>query len=509
MKNNKAYLIRLVIGVLGLSQASFAQNISPGVDEIYRPAELAEIHLTLSEEDKAFFYEPENVASEEYKPATFRMVNSRFDTILSTQVGLRLRGNTSRNHDKKGFKIDFREYGGEKFYDYKKFNLKPNVNDPTLIRELLTLQIYNEMGVPAARTHHTKLFINGEYMGVYLNIEQIDDEFLDLRYGHEEGFLYKCSYGANLKNDGQVFNTVVFETEINKDLDNRAELDNLVKVLNNTSDSQFGVQFQKVFNIDTYLRQLAVEALLGHWDAYSYNQNNFYLYYNGETGKFDFIPYDADNTWGIDWVDRDWATRDLNEWPRNNEPRPLSTRILAIDAYKNNYLYYLGELMDKYFNEAYLLPLLEQYKDVLDEAVETDTYYGRAFGYTHNDFLNSFEFKTDVNHVDYGLKQYLATRRSTALNQVDFPDFVLSSGRPLDGPTSIFPNPSLNQYFYLSSSTLVNQQVVVYHISGSQVPVEVLALQHGLYKVIMPQSLVTGLYIIETGKETLKWVYQK
>jgi spore coat protein H len=65
---------------------------------------------------------------------------------------------------------------------------------PTMIRELLTLKYYREMNVPAARTHHVRLYMNDEYMGIYLNVEQIDDEFLNQRHGHEEGFLYKCFF---------------------------------------------------------------------------------------------------------------------------------------------------------------------------------------------------------------------------------------------------------------------------------------------------------------------------
>lgn len=509
MQNIKSFFGLSILITFLTIQSLFSQNLNPGIDEIYRPDELAEIHLTLDEAEKAFFSDPINQNSDAYKSADFRMVNSQFDTVLSIKVGIRLRGNTSRQHEKKGFKIDFSEFGGEKFFGYKKFNLKPNVNDPSLVRELLTLKIYNEMGVPAARTHFTKLFMNGEYMGVYLNIEQIDDEFLDLRYGHEDGFLYKCAWGSNLSNSNQATDANLLESEINEELDTRAEIKNFIQVLNGTSTSQFGEEFSKVFNIDTYLRQLAVEALLGHWDAYSYNQNNFYLFYNGETGRVEFIPYDTDNTWGIDWIDRDWATRDLKSWTKTNDPRPLTTKILTVEAYKNNYYYYLGVLMDNYFNEDYLLPLFSKYKNLLVEAIETDTFYGRAFGYTYADFLNSFETKANVNHVDYGLREYLTLRRSKAIEQVVFSDKILSTGKGALNDTRLFPNPSKGECFYIHSNTAINNQIKVYHVSGIQMPVKVNFEGGGNYKISFSQKLDTGLYLIEIGTETLKWIYEK
>ena len=286
---------RLIFSLLFLLSFSvYAQPGDPGDDPlggdpvgtgefIFRPDELSTIRLTLSPEDKAFLLDPDNAESEVYLPAVFEMSNSQMDTMLSFMVGVRLRGNTSRYHNKKPFKIDFREFGGDKFFGYKKFNLKSNVNDPSQVREPLTLLYYREMGVPAARTHPLRLYMNDEYMGVYSNVEQIDDEFLDLRYGHEDGFLYKCSYGANLLDNGQVFNSGLYESEINTELDNRVELDHFVDILNNTASSNLPTEIEKVFEVDRYLRQLAVEAMLGHWDGYSYNQNNYYLFYNGQS----------------------------------------------------------------------------------------------------------------------------------------------------------------------------------------------------------------------------------
>ena len=81
----------------------------------------------------------------------------------------------------------------------------------------------------------------------------------------------------------------------------------LVDVLNHTPEAQFKEAIESVFNVESYLHYLAVEALVGHWDGYSYNKNNFYLYENDDTGLVEFIPYDVDNTFGIDWVGGDWG----------------------------------------------------------------------------------------------------------------------------------------------------------------------------------------------------------
>ncbi|MBX2944628.1 MAG: CotH kinase family protein [Cyclobacteriaceae bacterium] len=477
-----------------------AQVQNPGTDAIFRPSELAIIRLTLTPQDKALLLDPANVNSEKYLPAIFQMTNSQLDTILEKKVGIRLRGNSSRLHEKKPFKIDFREFGGKKFYNHKKFNLKPNVNDPTQVREPLSLLYFREMNVPAARTFPLRLYINDEYMGVYINVEQLDDEFLKLRYGNDKGFLYKCSFGANLLDDGQIQNAELYESEINKSKDTRAELEHFVNVLNNTPARSFVTEIEKVFNVDLYLRQLAVEAMLGHWDGYSYNMNNYYLFYNGNSGLFEYFPYDADNTWGIDWLGRDWAKRDLTKWPREQIPLPLTKRLLNIPDFKRQYEAYLKQLLDEYFNASFLVTLLNSYKSILDQAVKEDTYFGKAFGFTHADFLTSFETRLNNNHVRYGLKEFLEVRRRYAFQQVQA--LIPEDNRV----ASLYPNPSNQPFVYYSTSEIFTEPQV-YNSTGIRMPVTVSTTDDQRIKISLPDYAGAGLYYLMIDGKVLRWAY--
>ena len=67
------------------------------------------------------------------------------------------------------------------------------------------MHLYRLMNVLAPRVAPTVVYINEEFKGVYLNIEQIDDEFIDKRFDTEDGFLYKCvSYSAISLEDNEV-----------------------------------------------------------------------------------------------------------------------------------------------------------------------------------------------------------------------------------------------------------------------------------------------------------------
>src|SRR5690606_19206517 len=98
----------------------------------------------------------------------------------------------------------------------------------------------------------------------------------------------------------------VYDVNNQTDSDDYSDLVNFIRVLNTTSDEDFICEMEKVFEINDYLKYLAIDILIGNWDGPLYNKNNFYLYSNPVTGKFHYLPYDLDNTFGIDWLGESW-----------------------------------------------------------------------------------------------------------------------------------------------------------------------------------------------------------
>jgi spore coat protein H len=474
-----------------------AQVINPGEDEIFRESEIAIIRLVMSPEDKAFLLNEDNVESDLYLPATFSFTNSMVDTTLEFNAGIRLRGNTSRYHPKKSFKIKFKEFGGEKFYDLKKFNLKAENNDASMVREFLSLRTMRNLKVPAARTHHAEVYINDEYMGLYLNVEQIDDEFVQSRFEFDAGNIYKCSWGATLEDNGQIYDNGIYELETNKDLDDRSQLANFVKVLNSTPSSSFIAEIEKVFDVDSYIRYLAVEAIIGHWDGYSYNQNNFYLYENNETGLVEFIPYDMDNTFGMDWVDRDWGTRDVKDWPKHGEARPLTKKILAQTAYFERYERYLDVLLKNYFSEEILDPVFNFYRSFLADAVFRDTYYPLTFGFTYDSFEKSYTEQV-ASHAPYGLKEYVTTRSITARDQIGV---ILSLEDQNLANYTVYPNPVTEDLIVIEGD-IPSSSISLMNLMGQQEQFDVSKFYSD--KLILQFSLSPGVYVLVIGNSAQK-----
>ncbi|MCD4790710.1 MAG: CotH kinase family protein, partial [Bacteroidales bacterium] len=299
-------------------------------------------------------------------------------------------------------------------------------NDPSVIRAKLCWDLLRQFDIPAPRSNHVRVYINNSYYGLYINVEHIDEEFVDSRFGNQDGNLYKCLWPADLDYLGSNPDLYKFTAgerrayalKTNVQQDDYSDLAHFIDVLNNTPDEQLVCELDKVFNIYDYLKIIAVDIFTANWDGYIYNKNNFYLYHNTKTGKFEYIPYDPDNTYGIDWFGRDWGTRDIYDWQQHgNEVRPLYTKLINNSELKDQFSFYLNKLITEYTDENLFFPRIDEIKEKITPYVEVDPYYPLDYGYTLSDFFNSY-IQALGGHVTYGLKPYIQTRNSTAIEQL-------------------------------------------------------------------------------------------
>ena len=154
--------------------------------------------------------------------------------------------------------------------------------------------------------------------------------------------------------------------------------------------------------------------IIGHWDGYAYNKNNYYLYQQPSNGKFVFIEYDMDNTLGIDWSSIDWANRNLNSWHSNDSP--LVERLLSYPYYNDLFNSYLNQIFND-LNLSGWYSDLQQKKGLISSAVQLDTYYSMDYGFQHSDFLDAIDNNYGA-HIKKGLAEYLNERINSGLNQI-------------------------------------------------------------------------------------------
>ena len=136
----------------------------------------------------------ENAISEEYYSCNV-VVNGK--TFYS--VGIRPKGNTSLSSivndpdtDRYSFKLEFDHYiEGQTCYGLDKLILNNNYADATNMKEAIVFDMYQYLGVDASLYNYAKISVNGDYRGVYLALEAVEDSFMLRNYGTEDGNLYK------------------------------------------------------------------------------------------------------------------------------------------------------------------------------------------------------------------------------------------------------------------------------------------------------------------------------
>lgn len=398
-----------------LVQFSFAQQ--PAFNEAFLQDEVASISITIDPDSLLAMYN--NLGNSHEFPASMVYTFSSGFSAYSG-VGIRFRGNTSLNAQKKSFKIILDKFVDQNFYGLEELNLIANQNDPSLLRAKLCWDFFRNAGLPACRTSHVRLYLNGTYAGVYVNVEQIDSHFADVRFDDGTGNLWKCLWGSDLMYQGTnptLYTDDAYDLVENEFLNNYSELAQFINVLNNTPPALLPCELEKIFNVHDYLKIMAADILLGNWDNYIFNKNNFYLYHNEKTGKLEYIPYDLDNTLGIDWVSVDWAQRNLYTWTTSSN-RPLFTKLLQNSAYRNEFSNYISEFIATSFNAAAFETHSQEIQNLIATAAEEDPLRPLDFGFTNNDFLNSIDSAWG-GHVVYGIVPYVQTRATQALQQLE------------------------------------------------------------------------------------------
>ncbi len=359
---------------------------------IYNISEVPEIKLDINvdEWNKLLSYYDQNPQNEEYVAGNFTWKNSAHTESLMN-VGLRLRGNTSRRRPEgnfgeshnsanpkwhhASFTVSFKKFvKTQLFHNSEKVILKWFKDDALYAREVYSYDLFEKFGVwTAPQSSYCRLTINvaGDpkpaYFGVYQLIEPVDDTYLANRntfFKSNKGNLWKANWGASLK-DASTSNmgienvtltsnyTPIYDYKGNKsNLDAaKSQLSDFISQINNLSGESFKNYISNKMDVPLFLKTYAVNVAVGMWDDYWNNSNNYYFYFDSD-GKFYFIPYDYDNTLGTSLLMTDSGKQDPYNWGKN-EANPLVAKIIAFPEYKALYAQYLKDLANKNYDLFY------------------------------------------------------------------------------------------------------------------------------------------------------------
>ena len=419
--------------------ANAAQSYAPlsdNSDTFFDDSYVHEIYITFDSADfgtkgwyDTLYDSHANDADDPYFPAEFSA-----DGVTLTNVGVRFKGNSSFNASgvKKSFKIDFDEYDEDNdalvFFDLKKLNLNNSYKDPTMLREKLFLDFAGNF-VSAPRAVHAKVYVNGEYYGLYTAVEQVDKTFVQNRFGDDEdGNLFKgiTSDDAASKTD---FNSDLtwlgsdaesyhdyYELKTNETADDYSQLIEFINVLNNTPADDFPTELEPLFDVENGLRGLALNNLFVNLDSYNGAAHNYYVYDRDDTGKITHIPWDTNESFGRFLMFTSAGDNPLQLdpfWlpsgsrPGDSEDRPLMENLWDNADYSNSYLCALEQMLDSGFDETTMQARIDELADL----IRTDVYADPNKFYTNAQFeTNLYTNITDGRDTVYGLLYFVQQR---------------------------------------------------------------------------------------------------
>ncbi len=239
-----------------------------------------------------------NFTENTYYPADFSW---RGSTVES--VGIRSRGLGSRTDVKPGLRVDFNRYTkDQEFLGLNALVLDNVYQDPSFLREYLSMRVFRRLGLPAPREAFARLYVNDQYAGLYVLVEEINKDFLKRNFGQNDGHLYEykwlTEYRFERLGDGPDSYLDKFKPVTHERDPDLGPLVELIRLANQASDQEFAARIPEFLDPKLFATHLAVENFLAEWDGivgYA-GMNNFYLYRLEESNRFQFIPWDKDVT---------------------------------------------------------------------------------------------------------------------------------------------------------------------------------------------------------------------
>lgn len=366
MKLSKLYLsyIFLFTFLLGNSDPSLAQGQSGFVDfKELNTDEVNEIHLSINEDNWQYLLDSLRFNGDDLLDINSASING----VSYSNVSI---GYTQE----KEFKADqvqrsiWLNIGDDKMLQLAKFE-----KDPSLVRELIATEIYNNfMIVP--QVAYSKVFVNKKLYGFLLVREQVQDSFVNQYFGktHSSTLLKtKPTFTIEKSSDCIKGNYGALLHEVNAECLDKMFYGTDKTLLNKLSlalkDENSNIE--QVLDINSALWMLALNDVTMNFDSYNgYKSTNYYLI-EDQFGRLNFVPFGFEMAFGAKkrvTAQSDFTMEQMANLPLayhlENSKYPLIRRLLKNDEYFRAYISNCRAIMETYYNDAVYMDIAKKYQ---------------------------------------------------------------------------------------------------------------------------------------------------
>lgn len=434
-------------------------------------------------------------------------------------VGVRYKGfsSYSENRIKNPLNIDLDFIdNGQNHLGHKKLKLSNVIQDPSFVREALSYEVARKY-MPASRANFANVYINDTLIGLYTNVEAVDELFLENHFGTSDNAFFKGNpesldlngENSNLSDSPGPMIDGYFPFYKLKS-DNEEDwfaLQEFIDTLNNSTDN-----ISEVLNVDRALWMHALNYTMINFDSYVGYAQNYYLYQDRH-GRFNpllwdlnmsFASYrltDASDHWDgftieeAKYID---PLQHLNSF--SVQPRPLIRNVISDVTKKRMYLAHIRTIVEENFDNQDYMSRCAQIQTKIDASVLADT---NKF-YSYSDFTANLT-STVSDLVDYpGISELMDDRSVYLLGlegSLNIPDVSNISESVL--------NPIVGDSIWITAdvSSLPSSVRLNYRLSENDVFTALNMMDDGLHNDGLAADGVFGAIIPSLSNHTDYYIY--
>ncbi|MBI4931112.1 MAG: CotH kinase family protein [Bacteroidetes bacterium] len=359
----KRYLLFLFL-ILNSSFLIFSQDFY-AIDTIQK------IEISFSQPNWDYILDTAKQGSDSYTMAQWVKINGvQFDS-----AGVKYKGNSSYNPNnlKNPLHIELDHFISQDYLGYKDIKLSNGYHEPSFVREVMLYSIFQNYA-EASRANFAQVYINGQYWGVYSNVEAVTNTFLDDRLFSNNGtFIFADNGGCDLRYKGND-STMYYTPYTMKSTYGWAELMHLCdSLINNISG------IENILDVDRTLWLHSYTNATVTLDSYLGNSKHNYYIYEDHNGRFNPIIWDLNGGLGVfnklDFGPGLTTAQMQNLTPlahANDSMWPLVKNLLAVPIYKRMYIAHMKTIMSENISNNYYYTFAQQLQSIVDTAVASD-----------------------------------------------------------------------------------------------------------------------------------------
>lgn len=303
---------------------------------------------------------------------------------IDYKIRLGYRGAYTRKFRKRSYIVHFKN--ANNILGAHAIHLNAEYKDPSIMRNKLSLDFFQDLGVLAPDCKHINFFRNETFRGIYLQLESVDDLFLQKRNLPPGPIYYATNNDANFsfERDGRRKRSLLSGMQrANGLLSDDQYLIDLITVINNTHRKDFHYHIQNYINIEKYFNWLVGVVCTMNNDGFNHNYS---LYRNSDNGLFEIMPWDYDATWGRKISG---GIMDHKYVPIEGKPgNMLKDRLLEIPDFCKIYKEKLEEILETKYTVNYLEDKVAALHDLIRPYYLLDPYI--------NDNIDIFDYEPEM-----------------------------------------------------------------------------------------------------------------